>query len=165
MARFNSDPPVTLSVLDRLIDQDPRTPADPYSTRAQSVRQLKQSLRRDLEWLLNTRRIATPAKDSYPYLHKSLYNFGLPDFSSWSLNSPKDRGRLLRELELTISRYEPRLANVRVSPVEVAGVNTRMLRFQIEGLLLLDPAPEHISFDTVLELSSGEYQIKGERGA
>jgi type VI secretion system protein ImpF len=35
------------------------------------------------------------------------------------------------------------------------------LRFQIEGLLIMDPAPEHISFDTVLQLASGEYQVKG----
>ena len=39
------------------------------------------------------------------------------------------------------------------------------MRFQIEALLKMDPAPEHISFDTVLQLSSGEYQVKGDSGA
>jgi hypothetical protein len=29
----------------------------------------------------------------------------------------------------------------------------------------MDPAPEHVSFDTVLQLTSGEYQVKGEPGA
>ena len=28
----------------------------------------------------------------------------------------------------------------------------------------MDPAPEQVTFDTVLNLSSGEYQIKGDRG-
>jgi hypothetical protein len=32
-------------------------------------------------------------------------------------------------------------------------------------MLQMDPAPEQVSFDTVLQLSSGEYQIRGERGA
>jgi len=48
--------PVTLSVLDRLIDQEPERKLEPPLTRSQSLRELKAALRRDLEWLLNTRR-------------------------------------------------------------------------------------------------------------
>jgi predicted component of type VI protein secretion system len=29
-------------------------------------------------------------------------------------------------------------------------------------MLKMDPAPERVSFDTVLELTKGEYAIKGE---
>jgi hypothetical protein len=29
----------------------------------------------------------------------------------------------------------------------------------------MDPVAEQVSFDTVLQLTSGEYQIRGERGA
>lgn len=165
MPKAESDSNVTQSLLDRLIDTDPRTPTDVYMTRAQSVRQLKAALRRDLEWLLNTRRIAVPPPESMQELARSLYSYGLPDFTSYSLSSPKDRNRLLRLIESTIATFEPRLAHVKVTPVEVSGVNTRVLRFQIEGLLLMDPAPEQVSFDTVLQLTSGEYQVKGERSA
>ena len=35
-----------------------------------------------------------------------------------------------------------------------------MLRFQIEGVLRLEPVPEHVTFDTMLELTSGEYEVK-----
>jgi type VI secretion system protein ImpF len=165
MARAENDSTVTQSVLDRLIDAEPRVPADPYITRAQSVRQLKASLRRDLEWLLNTRRSPEGAGETEHELARSLYNYGLPDFSAYSINSPKDRNRLLRAIESTIAYFEPRLASVKVTPIEVAGVNTRVLRFQIEGMLLMDPAPEQVSFDTVLQLTSGEYQVKGDRSA
>jgi predicted component of type VI protein secretion system len=37
----------------------------------------------------------------------------------------------------------------------------RALNFVIEGLLCMDPAPEPVRFDTVLELGKGEYEIKG----
>jgi type VI secretion system protein ImpF len=37
---------------------------------------------------------------------------------------------------------------------------TRTLRFRIEGMLVMDPAPEHVSFDTVLELTSGGYEVR-----
>jgi type VI secretion system protein ImpF len=165
MARSDTDYTVTQSLVDRLIDRDPKTPADPAITRAQSVRQLKAALRRDLEWLLNSRRIPDAAPESMAELSQSLYNFGLPDFSSMSLNSPKDRSQLLAELENTVALFEPRLKDIKVSLVESPGVNTRMLHFQIEGMLMMDPAPEQISFDTVLQLTSGEYQIRGERSA
>jgi type VI secretion system protein ImpF len=35
----------------------------------------------------------------------------------------------------------------------------------IEGLLRIDPSPEHVSFDTSLELTNGEYHVKGDAGA
>ena len=165
MPRIDTESTITQSIVDRLVDLEPHTPTDIYATRLQGVRQLKASLRRDLEWLLNTRRIAVPLEDSEVELANSLYYYGLPDFSSYSVSSPKDRARLLRSIEGTIKYFEPRLTGIKVTPIEVAGINTRVLRFQIEGLLRTDPTPEHVSYDTVLQLTSGEYQVKGERGA
>ena len=66
MARRDAEQNVTQSVLERLIDREPDSPTDPPSTYAQSVRQLKLSLRRDLEWLLNTRRTPEPAGENLP---------------------------------------------------------------------------------------------------
>jgi type VI secretion system protein ImpF len=49
--------------------------------------------------------------------------------------------------------------NIEVT-IEGSEVTDRRLRFHIEGQMRLDPAPEEISFDTVLELTSGEYRMK-----
>lgn len=165
MARWEPEQTVTQSVLERLIDRDPALAADPAPTRAQSVRQLKASLRRDLEWLLNTRRTPTPAGEEFAETEKSLYNFGLPDVTSLSWDSSRDRARLARMLEQTLAVFEPRITGLKVVPLESASGAQHALRFQIQGLLDMDPAPEHISFDTVLQLSSGEYQIKGDPSA
>jgi type VI secretion system protein ImpF len=165
MARRETDETVTQSVLERLIDLEPTAGTDPPQTRPQSVRQMKAALRRDLEWLLNTRRIAGGVPEAYPQLEGTLYGFGLPDVSHLNASSMRDRNRLLRMLENTIGSFEPRLSGVKVSLVESGSNNGRQLRFQIEGLLLMDPAPELVSFDTVLQLSSGEYQVKGEQSA
>ena len=75
------------------------------------------------------------------------------------IHSPRDRDRLLRMLESTIRKFEPRISNIKVH-LEPVVVNTRMLRFRIEGLLRVDPAPEPVSFNTLLELTSGEYEVK-----
>ncbi|MDM7998366.1 MAG: type VI secretion system baseplate subunit TssE [Acidobacteriota bacterium] len=162
MPRPDPDLAVTASILDRLIDLNPDVSADPPANRSQSVRQLKAALRRDLEWLLNTRRNPDEVPEAYEELFRSLYNYGLPDVTSMALNSPRDRQRLLRLIEQTIDIFEPRLAATRVRAVENSGSGPRILRFQIEALLKMDPAPEQILFDTVLQLNSGEYQIKGD---
>jgi type VI secretion system protein ImpF len=165
MARRETEETVTQSVLERLIDLDPGTPADPPQSRTQSVRQLKAALRRDLEWLLNTRQIPGGVPESYEELEQSLYGYGLPDVTTLNSNSTRDRNRLLRMLENAIASFEPRLNGIKVTMVDSGSSSGRQLRFQIEGLLMMDPAPELVSFDTVLQLSSGEYQVKGEQSA
>lgn len=156
---------VTPSLLDRLIDREPRQLDDSQTTRAQSVRHLKAALRRDLEWLLNTRRNPEAAPDSMVEVSQSLYNYGLPEFASVSVNNSKDRDWLLVEVERTVALFEPRLREVRVSFLESPGAGSRTLHFQIEGLLQMDPAPEQVSFDTMLQLTTGDCQIRGERSA
>jgi type VI secretion system protein ImpF len=153
---------VTISVLDRLIDNEPGMRTDPPLSRAQSMRVLKAALKRDLEWLLNTRRsIEAVEERSSLELERSLFNYGLPDISSLGVHSVRDQNRLLWMIESTVAAFEPRIAGARVSMEPVAG-NARVLRFQIQGLLKVDPAPERVTFDTVLELTSGEYEVKGD---
>ena len=152
--------PVTLSVLDRLIDREPERKLEPPLTRSQSLRELKAALRRDLEWLLNTRRTIEAGPASLKELEHSLYNYGLPDVSSLYLRSSNDQETLLKAIKTAINLFEPRLLNVKVT-LEPAGGNTRVLHFAIEGLLRMDPAPEHVFFDTMLEPLSGQYQVKG----
>jgi type VI secretion system protein ImpF len=165
MARWEPEDTVTQSVLERLIDRDPANSVEPSPTRAQSVRTLKASLRRDLEWLLNTRRSPEAVGAEFQELEQSLYNYGLPDATSLSWDSARDRSRLARMIEQVLSTFEPRLSGIRVVAMAAAAGAQHVMRFQIEGMLEMDPSPEHISFDTLLQLSSGEYQVKGDLGA
>jgi type VI secretion system protein ImpF len=165
MARWEPEQIVTQSIMERLIDLEPGSQVETPPTRVQSIRQLKTALRRDLEWLLNTRRTPEPAGEEYRETSKSLFNYGLPDITSLSWESARDRSRLARFIEDVVHTFEPRISRLKVVPIEAEAGSRHILRFQIEGLLDMDPAPEHVSFDTVLQLSSGEYQVKGEPSA
>lgn len=165
MGRAEIENNVTQSVLERLIDREPDSPSDSPKSHAQSVRQLRASVRRDLEWLLNTRRNPEAAGPALPHLAQSLFNYGLPDITSLSHDSAADRAHLLQTVEATIATFEPRLVDVKVSALDPPRGAAHVVRFQIEGMLLMDPEPEHVSFDTVLQLASGEYQVKGDAGA
>jgi type VI secretion system protein ImpF len=164
MPRREASGPVTLSVLDRLIDNDPKNNSEAPLTRPQSLRELRAALKRDLEWLLNTRRTIDPAPDSARETVRSVYHYGFADISSKSVLSTKDHGDLVREMEAAIAIFEPRLkrAKVRMEPLEGS---SRTVQFVIEGLLCMDPAPEPVRFDTVLELGKCEYAVKGGDGA
>jgi len=160
MAKRDATGPVTLSVLDRLIDRDPTNRFEAPLTRPQSLRELKLGLKRDLEWLLNTRKTIDPAPESARETSRSVYSYGFADISSKSVLSTRDHNDLVRDMELAIALFEPRLKRARVR-LELDEGSYRSLKFVIEGLLCMDPAPEPIRFDTVLELSKGEYEVKG----
>jgi len=160
MARHDLDPPVTLSIVDRLIDEDPKNSAEPPLTRAQSIRILRASLRRDLEWLLNSRQTPELENGEYKDAERSVYGFGIPDITSLSLKSIHDQNRLRRAIEKSLAAFEPRIAGARVQ-MEVLPSTARGIRFHIQGLLRMGVSPEPIAFDTVLELPSGQYDVKG----
>src|SRR2546426_2327746 len=56
--------PVTLSVLDRLLDDEPKSKVEGPLTHSKSLAQLKVAIRRDLENLLNTRCTIEPLPES-----------------------------------------------------------------------------------------------------
>jgi type VI secretion system protein ImpF len=154
LARSSTETLVTQSVLDRLMAVD-----DWPTTRTQSVRFFREAIKRDLEWLLNTRQPPLLQLDSWPNAKASVINYGLPDITSLGLLSPSDHNTLRLAIVACLRNFEPRLTDVHVK-LEGSDLKDRRLRFHIDGNLRLDPAPEEIAFDTVLELASGEYKVK-----
>jgi len=152
---------ITLSVLDRLTDHAPGSPQDPPFSRLQAMRALKAALWRDLTFLLNTRRREEEVPEEFNEANQSLLTFGLPDFSRYSLKNPSDVSRLRRAIEGAIRRFEPRLEKVTVAfdqPEETAPA----LHFRVDALLRVDPAPEPVSFETLLQPDSGHIVVVGE---
>ena len=182
MAKTAMDRPVQVSVLDRLTDTPLRASdlaargegdaraalAAAVTMRGASLEALRDALRRDLEWLLNSRRTPATAPEELVELARSVYHYGLPDMTTLNKESPHDRELLLRYVEETIALFEPRLTGVRVTvlgDVRDKNEDKRQVRFLIEGLLRVDPAPERVAFDTVLEPAGGGYQVREAFGA
>lgn len=149
------------SLIDRLIDREPENRREAQDSRNQSMKELKDSVRRDLEWLLNSRRCPVEPPVSAKELRRSVFWYGLPDTTGVSISSGEDRHRLARMVEAVVTAYEPRLLNVTVVMQPVTSDN-HLLRFQIEALLRTEPAPARVFFDTTLELTKGEYAVAGE---
>ncbi len=153
--------PVQASLLDRLTDESPGTTREPMPTHAESVRALRTAVRHDLEWLLNSRRDLVTIDTGMHEARRSLLRYGVPDVSSLSRDGSDTLQRIVREVEECVTLFEPRLAQVRVRAHTDPGMAGRPeLRFTIEGMLRVDPAPERVVFDTVLETGRGEYLVR-----
>ncbi|WP_158755735.1 type VI secretion system baseplate subunit TssE [Dyella sp. S184] len=144
------------SVLDRLSDK----PLPEDSGRGMSLADFRDLVSRDLEALLNTRsEAARVLPEAFVECRKSSLTFGIPDFSSYSLLSPRDRDRIRRTLEVAIGLHEPRLTRVRVV-LESQRAYERALRFRVEALMNLGPEREKVQFDAVLQLNTQSYQVR-----
>ncbi len=161
MARSGSQIRITKSVLDRLIDNEPGILSDAPESPLKSLRELKSAVRRDLEWLLNTRRSIENIPPDYEQTARSLAAYGLPDFTAAGLKSPSVQEYIRRTIEETVRLFEPRLMDVTVS-LDPRLESERALRFRIDGRLRVDPEPEPVTFDTTLQVSSGEYEVKAQ---
>lgn len=158
MARTDHEIRITPSVLDRLLDFDPRSSTEAPKSQSTSLAELKKSVKRDLEWLLNTRQNGIEIPETLEEVNESLAVYGLPDLTSLSARNPNEQNRLAKALETALRIFEPRFINVKVS-LEPIDNTDRQLRFRIEAHLDVEPAPEPISFDTVLSVGSGEFAV------
>lgn len=160
MAGIPSDQPLLPSVLDRLLDDDPGVTREPPKSRHQVLREMKQSLRRDLENLLNTRRRAASWPAHLGELEVSLANYGVPDITAADLGGATGREQFRQIVESVLSRFEPRFKSVRVEMLNPNPAD-RTLRFRIDALVHAHPAPEEVVFDSALESATGAVEVKG----
>jgi type VI secretion system protein ImpF len=161
MAKAADDLGSIVSVLDRLIDYEPGISREPASSRSKNLKQLKETVRRDLEWLLNTRESSGEHTSNSLELNRSLATYGLPDFTNLGTNDVNDQKKMRAAIQHAIKVFEPRLQDVQVT-LQASESGDRMLHFRIDARLRVDPAPAPISFDTILQLVSGEYEVKEE---
>jgi type VI secretion system protein ImpF len=161
MSRVDNEVRITPSVLDRLLDDRPDQSRDAPATRQTSLRLLKDAVRRDLEWLLNARMTSESVSEELPEVARSLAAYGLPDLTSANVHDPDSRDDLRRAIEKAVTVFEPRLEGVEVELDRVIE-GERSVRFRIEARLRVEPTPEPVVFDTMLQIGNGEFRVKGD---
>src|SRR5262245_36075927 len=130
------------SLLDRLTDDEPNEPRDAYHRRVASTKQLRESVVRDLGWLLNSVRLsAVQDLSRFPHARKSVLDYGLPDLSGRTASSI-DPVQLQNQLRQAILDFEPRLLPGTIA-VTVGGgeIAHNHLQLTIEAQLFAHPTP------------------------
>ncbi len=155
MAQFDLPPGLAPSLMDRLLDPES------MGTRAQpgyTLSQILESVKDDLEDLLNTRRAFKVSEKEFPDVAKSVVTYGLPDLtfvSGTQLGKHEEIGNLI---EKAIAMHEPRLRKVKAKIVRSRGVELRV-QFHIDAELRVENAPA-VMFETVVELTTGHVSVR-----
>lgn len=147
------------TLFERLADNAPRESSDKHSLRFISVEELKDSVAKDMEALLNSRcAYSLHIFERFPESLQSMCSYGMNDFVGLSLANPADRNNICRSLERTIATHERRLEQVRVVLESDTGVVNR-LKFAIHALLRVHPSTEPVFFDALLQPSTLQYSV------
>ena len=149
MSRLPGGRPALPSLIDRLSRASGGDPA-PIA-----IEEIRAGVIRDLEWLLNSRRV--PGDLPSP-LEESLLAFGLPDLSAARLDEPRTRTGVRDAILDAIRRFEPRLTDVRVE-VEESVRPDRRVRFRIEGILRVEPEPQPFRAEPLLDLATRAFVL------
>jgi len=145
------------SLLDKLLGQD-ALGRDGAACRY-TVEQIKDSVARDIEMLLNAHAAYDASKmQSAPLAAESLLTLGLVDISSMSMASDNDRRRITEAICTALTHHDRRLTQIEVKVRESVGA-TASLTFSIRANLVLRPNSEPVSFDAVLQPGSKRYEV------
>ena len=147
------------SLLDRLTDEALDRSTDAPMTAEASVQAFRAAVQRDVAALLNTRRTIVEVPTEYGELLRSVHEFGVPDTTAVAIGSRQGRDSLVASLQDALERFEPRLGAPRVRIVDIAQVHAPQVRFTVEATLRMDPSPESVTFDAVLEVARGGYDV------
>lgn len=143
---------LALSIFDRLIDDSPEQQLESETVRSSLYFQVRESLKRDLESILNSRRRFLSTPEHLNYLDKSILNYGLTDFTNDSVHTVEFRMTFRAHVLNVISRLEPRLSNVDIKIIDNKDPFDRSLRFRIQGVMLLgEGEQEEIVFNSFLD--------------
>lgn len=124
-----------------------------------SIEQVKDSVARDIEMVLNTHQTYS-AEDlkGLPNAARSVIALGLIDISSMSLASDNDRRVITDAIREGLMSHDRRLSGVEVGVRQLKGSSTS-LTFTIRAQLILRPNTEHVVFDAVLQPGSKRYDV------
>lgn len=140
-------------LFERLVDDEPESQVEAQPLRVLEVEALRESVRREVARLLNTRRPHSEALQDREEL--TVLDYGIPDFSHLAAASPSDRQHLGAILVRAISTFEPRLSQVEVSLEQPPGSKTKLVGW-IKAILEVGSVKEPVSFPLAIGLETGE---------
>jgi type VI secretion system protein ImpF len=150
------------SLLDRLTDDEPDKNQESREKRILSQRQLRQSVLRDLTWLMNSVAMtATQSLTAYADVSHSVLNFGIPDLSGRSVSNTDVR-QLEQQIKQAILDFEPRITrnSLKLRVVKNAdNFNQNALAFEIEGDLWMQPLPLRLYLKSEIDLETGHVEL------
>lgn len=162
MADKTIDDRLQPSLLDRLTDDAPSEAGESRDARVIDIRRLREILKRDLGWLLNTiNNDAEIDRKTYPHAYRSVLNYGVSPIAGGSSSSRKAEA-IRAAITTAVKEFEPRLRaeslDVRIREDE-DGPQTSVF-FDIHADMWAQPLPLELYLRSEVDLMSGHLSLE-----
>ncbi|MFK7837107.1 MAG: type VI secretion system baseplate subunit TssE [Sulfitobacter sp.] len=149
------------SLLDRLTDDAPKEKQESRANRAIDIGRLRDIIKRDLAWLLNTNSIENMIDPKrYPNVAKSVLNYGVREVAGEYSTSA--RAELIRKsIQQAITIHEPRIIDGSTA-VELRTEETKgetQIAFDIHADMWAQPLPLELYLRSKIDITSGEITL------
>jgi type VI secretion system protein ImpF len=151
MTSIDKNKKLKMPVLDCLLDDSPENSVESMQSANMLLDTLKESVRRDLESVFNTRQCCISPPAELPELRSSLLNYGLPDLATINLESSAAVQDFCSQVEAAIANFEPRIQSVKIHSSQGLDPNDKCFRFRVEAVLHASPSNDTIIFDSSLD--------------
>lgn len=149
-------------LLDRLFDDEPRRKSESRREKVISVKRFREGVKRDIEWLLNSKSRFYDLDDNLSYVRNSVLDYGIRDFTGLSSEN-LSLLTLEKVIRSSLINYEPRLIadELKVKAVssnsELSKINA--LSFEIYGKIWAEPLPQDFVLRTEIALDTGMVSV------
>ncbi len=150
------------SLLDRLTDDEPYSQQESREKRVLSMHRLRQSVLRDISWLLNADSMESVVDlTDYPEVAKSVLNYGIKDLAGRTV-AGTNLSSIEKAIKQAINIYEPRILpnSLTIQVLLSDEMNHQALSFDIEANLWAQPLPLHLYLRTEINKITGDINLR-----
>lgn len=165
MADRNISERLQPALLDRLTDDTPDKATEGRDRRVIDVNRLRDIIRRDLSWLLNTNNLDTQIDaDTYPQASASVLNYGVREVAG-DYSTEKRAADIRTSMETAIRRFEPRINHGTLEIILRKDDHGRqsVIVFDIAADMWAEPIPLELYLRSEVDLTTGELQLNEQR--
>jgi type VI secretion system protein ImpF len=150
------------ALLDRLTDLEPDKETESRDKRVIDINRLRDIIRRDLSWLLNTNNLDTQIDPGlFPQATNSVLNYGVREVAGDFSTAERAR-QIHKSIQIAIERFEPR---IREGTLDILERKTEEARrstvvFDIVAEMWAQPFPIELYLRSEVDLTTGELRLE-----
>lgn len=150
------------SLLDRLTDANPESQVEGRNDRVIDLTRLREIIKRDLSWLLNTNNQETEIDaQQFPQVTRSVLNYGVREVAGDF--STDQRAQMIRSsIQRAIEQFEPRImdGSLDVELESSDAGNGTIVTFNIRADMWAQPLPLELYLRSEIDVTTGELRLE-----
>lgn len=115
-------------------------------------------IKKNLEYMLNTRKTVLQWPGHYHHINQSLLCFGLSDYKQNNINSNTAKNQLCREIQKLITLHEPNLKNIKVQIIDQT-TDDFYLHIHIEATYFYQSLHQSVTLESIIDPLSQNFKF------